>query len=154
LLPAGVLDGLAALGGEALERPPVVALGVALFADADPRRRAGLRVEQHHVRNRDRRRHLDEARRLLGASRTAVLLHEVDALDRHAPGLQVHADDLAFLALVVPAHHADSVAAGDVRADALGIPLVTGDVLGAAGLAMSQNTHAYNTSGASDTIFM
>src|SRR3954465_10569706 len=46
-------------------------------------------------------------------------LDEVDALDNHATGLLEYADDLAFLSLVLAAHHPHGVALRHVQLEPL-----------------------------------
>src|SRR5690349_355862 len=112
---AAARDRFARLHGETLLR--------AVFIDATThaRRVTRLGIEQHHVRGVDRGREIDDPALLLGATRLAMALHDVDALDRHATGLGVDADDLAFLALVVAAKDTNGVALGDVQLRALGV---------------------------------
>src|SRR3954467_4617152 len=71
------------------------------------------------------RRRLADSRLFFGRPRLAVHLHQVHAFDRDAAGLQEHPDDLAFLAFVFAAHHADGITLGDVELLALRVQRVT-----------------------------
>src|SRR5262245_60448041 len=134
---AGAPDRFPALDRNPFLRPILVDL------PARPRGRAAFRIEQHHVRRVYRRRHLHDARLLVGRARPAMFLHDVHALDRHAASLGEDADDLAFLALVVATHDADGVALRHVKLLALGVVPVPLPVDGArpVGLAMFENSH-------------
>src|SRR5829696_8153400 len=108
---AGARDRVAALHADALLAPALLPLG-RILVDLGPhaRRRAGLGIEQHDVRRRHRGRHLDDPALLLGRTRAAVPLHDVDPLDEHPARLRVDAHHLPLAPLVVTAHHANRVA--------------------------------------------
>src|SRR2546430_973283 len=109
-------DRLAGLDRDPLHRPVLVA--PASHARGLPR----LRVEEHHVGRRDRRRKLDDPALASGrAGRALVLLHDVHALHHDPELLGVHPQDLAFLPAVLAADHAHRVPFGHVQLVALGL---------------------------------
>src|SRR5918997_2875694 len=110
--------------------PHALAVVRGLLAQA---RRLAVGVDDHHVRDVDRRLLGDDPARLrpaLGLAHAGVLLDPVDALDQHAVARRVGLDDLALGALVLAGDHHDGVALLDLHA------------------------HLYNTSGAREMIFM
>src|SRR5712691_7635726 len=86
-----------------------LALAVLRRTHAHPHPAARLGVEQHHVRQVDRRFLLEDASLLVLAARLGVTLDEVDLLHDHAKLRLVHRQNAARLPLVVPGDHHDDV---------------------------------------------
>jgi hypothetical protein len=92
-----------------------------LALDAHTGRLAGVRVDQHHVRDVDRALHLDDAAELLGAlgvaqrARLGVALDDVGALDEDLLLARVNPQDAAGLALVLAGDDAHGVVPADLE---------------------------------------
>src|SRR5947207_1470585 len=92
---------------------------------ADARRALAGRADDHHVRDRQRRRLLDDpagddlgaahAARVLNRARTLVPLDHVHVLDEDAAVLRQRRDHAALLAAVLALQHLDDVALADLQ---------------------------------------
>src|SRR5579871_3202147 len=98
--------------------------GNGLRDGADAGRLAARRADEHHVRDRQRCRQVDDAawdngaadtRLVLDRARTAVLLDDVDVLDDHLAVFRQRLDHAAFLAGVLAAEDVDAVALLDLH---------------------------------------
>ncbi len=76
---------------------------------------AGLRIDQHHIRNVDRRFLLRDATLLILLRRALVLLLDVYAFNEHALSLSVNAQDLPALSAVLPCGDFDCVVLLDLH---------------------------------------
>src|SRR4029079_7973670 len=85
---------------------------------------------------------LDDSTLLICIPRLAMLLHDVDSFDEHAAGLGEKPKHFPFLALVVAAHHANSVTLRHVHLHTLGVDSVARCVSLLRGFSVRQNSHA------------
>src|SRR5215216_4491337 len=140
--PASAVEHLPAVGAPADPdlRAAFAFLRIAVLV-ADPRRAVAGRADEHDVRDVDRGRDVEDAARLhlhlahpagiAHRPRPAVLLHDVQVLDDHAPVGRTRLEDATLLAAIFSGEHLDEVALLDLH----------------------PRRH-YRTSGASETIFM